>query len=440
MRIEEITGKPDLISIDTRTVKKGDVFFAIKGKKFDGHDFVKTAFKKGVRAAVVSKIPKNLASFKKRLIKVNNTIKALGGVAKAHRLKFKIPVIAVTGTNGKTTVKDMIGHVLSARYNVLKNETSKNNLIGLPLTLFKLQKKHDVVVLEMGMSHLGEIDRLSEIASPEIGVVTNIGPSHLKFLGTLKKVFTAKSELLGHLSKEGTAILNSDDIYLANIKGLKCKKIYFGIEKPCRFQAKDLVYSGNKWSFRIAEKHSFQLPILGRHNVYNALIAIAVARHFNIDFPTIERRISSYRHISPMRLEFKHVRGIEILDDSYNSNPLSMECAIDALLEYNADGKRIVVSGDMLELGKKAKAMHEAIGKTIASGPVDILITMGGLSKFINKGARLKGMAGLYHARSHRDAAGFLKKIAKPGDVVLVKGSRRTEMEKVIEYFKKRSE
>ena len=432
----EVEGNPKLISIDSRTIKKGGIFVAIKGRRFDGHDFVKEAFKKGAKLAIVSRKPKLAPRHKKRLITVRDTVKALGDIAASHRAGFNIPVIAITGTNGKTTAKDIVAHVLSSRYNVLKNETSKNNYIGLPLTLLKLEKKHDVAVVEMGMSRFGEIGRLSEIAKPDIGVITNIGPAHMESLGTLKNIFIAKSELLKRLRGDGPAILNKDDAYLRGIKGLKCRKIYFGIDSSCSFQATNLSYRKNKWSFRLNGKEAFEFSLLGRHNIYNALIAIAVARRFALDFSTIAEKIRSYRQILSMRLGFKNIRGIGILDDTYNSNPSSMECAIDTLARYNTRGKKIVVSGDMLELGKKAKTMHEAIGRILARSPVDVLITHGRLSMFMNKEAGHGGMDGLYHARSHSDAADFLRKIAKPSDVVLVKGSRGMRMEKVIEKFK----
>ncbi len=438
MQLKNVVKNAHLISIDSRIIKKGDIFIAIKGRRFDGHDFAEEAFKKGAKFAIVSREPKKLRSnYKKHLIIVKDTVKTLGDIAASHRAKFNIPVIAVTGTNGKTTAKDMVAHVLSSRYNVLKNETSKNNYIGLPLTLLKLERKHDVAVLEMGMSRFGEIDRLSKIAKPRIGVITNIGPAHMEFLGTLKNIFIAKAELLKRLREKGLAILNKDDRYLRSIKNLKCRKIYFGIDRRCNFQATKLLYRGNKWSFEVDEKQNFEFSLFGRHNIYNALIAIAVAREFDIDFSTIAEKIRSYRQNSPMRLGFKNIRGIGILDDSYNSNPLSMECAIDTLARYVTRGKKIVVSGDMLELGKKAKTMHEAIGRMLASSPIDVLITHGRLSVFMNKEAKRKGMGELYHAPSHSDAAGFLRKIARPNDVVLVKGSRAMAMDKIIEEFKK---
>ena len=437
MKIEEVINNPKRVSIDSRTIKAGGVFIAIKGKTLDGHDFVKKAFDKGARVAIVQSVPKLSSGHENRLIKVRDTLRALGDIAKAHRQKFRTPVIAVTGSNGKTTTKDMIAHVLSADYNVLKNESSKNNLVGLPLTLLGLRPKHEICVLEMGMNHFGEINRLSEIASPHIGVITNVGPAHLEFLGKLKNVFIAKSELLSHLERGDIAILNKDDIFLGGMKRRGARKIYFGINKKCRFQARNLVDRQNRWFFTIGERENFQVPLLGRHNIYNALAAIAVARQFNIDFAVIQKRIKSFRQISSGRLVHKNIRSIEILDDSYNSNPLSMECAIDTLARYKTKGKRIIVSGDMTELGEKARAMHETMGDMIARSPVRVLITLGNLSRFVNKAAKHKGLKSLYHARSHADAAAFLKSVAEPGDVVLVKGSRSMEMEKVIEKFKR---
>jgi UDP-N-acetylmuramoyl-tripeptide--D-alanyl-D-alanine ligase len=430
--IKRLADRARRISIDTRTIRKGDAFLAIKGKTHDGHDFVREAFKKGAIRAVVSRIDKNTSSYAERLIKVDDTLRTLGDIAAECRLKFKVPVVAVTGSNGKTTTKDIIAHVLSARYTVLKNESSKNNLIGLPLTLLGLSDRHDVAVLEMGMNRLGEIDRLSEIANPHIGVVTNIGPSHLEFLGTLKKVFIAKCELLKRLSREDTAVLNKDDPYLRRISGIRPKKIYFGIETKCHFQASDLLFRDKGWLFSVGEEKNLKLNLLGKHNIYNALAAIAVARLFGIDFPAIKEALASFRNTSKMRLEIKNVRGMEILDDSYNSNPLSMERAVETLAGYNASGKRIIVCGDMLELGGKSREMHEAVGRIIAASGADILVTMGKYSRFTNKTASKKGLDTSYHADSHKSAAEFLRKNTRAGDVILVKGSRAMQMEKVI--------
>jgi UDP-N-acetylmuramoyl-tripeptide--D-alanyl-D-alanine ligase len=436
MRTAEIIKNPRLVSIDSRAIKKGGVFVAIKGARFDGHDFVKEAFGRGAALAVVSKNVKVAPGYKNRLIRVRDTVAALGEMAKAHRIKFKIPVVAITGSNGKTTAKDMASFVLSSKYRVLANERSENNLIGLPLTLLKLGRGHRIAILEMGMNHAGEIGKLTEIAMPRVGVITNIGPSHLEFLGTLKNVFAAKSELLKGLPGGGTAILNKDDAYLSRAGGLKCGRVYFGIERKCLFKAKDLCYKGNKWFFSVAGGGTFSLPLPGRHNIYNALVAIALARQFGIGFRAIRRRLGLFREAPSMRLEVKNIRGLKILDDSYNSNPASMRCAIDTLAGYATGGKRIIVSGDMMELGKGAKALHEEVGGAIAKSPIDALITLGRLSRFTRRGARRNGMRELHHAKSHLEAANLLKNTAKRGDVVLLKGSRAMEMEKIIEKLK----
>lgn len=436
MKADKIAKEAKRISIDTRTIKKGDIFIAIKGKVFDGHDFVMEALGKGARLAVVSKVPRLPAKYKTRLLRVKDTVRTLGEAARLHRAKFNIPVVAITGSNGKTTAKEITSHVLESGYRVLKNKTSQNNLIGLPLTLLRLERKHGVAVLEMGMNCFGEIARLTEIARPHIGVITNIGPAHLERLGTLRNVLRAKSELPERLSARDIAILNKDAACLRGIKGVRAKKIFFGINEKCRFQASGLSCTKNRWRFSIGEKRGFGLSIPGRHNIYNALIAAAVARQLGIAFSAIKKRIKSYKEVPPMRLQFKSVRGVRILDDSYNSNPSSMQCAVDTLAKCDTGGRRIVVSGDMLELGKSAKNLHEFIGRVIARSPVDILITLGSLSKFMNNEARRKGMAGLYHTLSHDEAAETLKKIARPGDVILIKGSRETQMEKVIARFK----
>ncbi len=431
--IKGLTEKACLISTDSRTIKKGEIFLAIKGRRFNGHDFLEKAFDKGAFSAVVSEGGESAPQGK--IIKVKNTVKTLGDIARARRRKFNIPVVAVSGSTGKTTAKEMIAHVLSAKYNVLKSENSNNSFVGLPLTLIKLNKRHRVCVLEMGMNHAGEIDALCKIAKPDIGVITNIGPAHIGFLGSIRNICGAKKELLNNLPARGTAILNRDDAYLKGLRGFGCQRAYFGIDEKCDFRAVNPARGKNGWRFLVG-KEVFELGLPGRHNIYNALAAIAVGRQFKISLKLISRRIKSFRQKCPMRLELKKVRGIKIMDDSYNSNPSSMAAAIEALADCRTAGKKIIVSGDMLELGPRAKAMHEGLGRAIAKSPAEVLITLGALSKFTNRTAAQKGVKVLFHAATRGEAAGFLKKTAKPGDVVLVKGSREMRMEKIIEEFK----
>jgi len=436
MNLKRITEKADLISIDTRQIKRGGIFIAIKGERYDGHDFVEKAFKKGADSAIVSRsVPLLRPELKKRLIRVKDTRAALGEIAKFHRSKFNIPVIAITGSNGKTTTKDMLSFVLAAKYTVLKSKASRNNLLGLGLTLLGLEKKHRIAVVEMGMNHPGEIDRLCKIAMPTAGIITNIAPAHLEFLGTTKNIFRAKSELLNNLPRGGVAVLNKDDRYLSGVGRLNARKIYFGVEKKCRFRAKGIFRRDESWFFSLEKEGSFKVALLGRHNIYNALASIALSGQFGMAYPDIKERLGLYSAAPRMRLEVKNIHGTEILDDTYNSNPASMRCAIDALAAHDTKGRKIVVAGDMAELGKNEEAMHESVGTKIAGSSCDILVTLGNLSQFIGKGAKKNGMAGSYHAKSHTDAAKFLKAVTRPGDAILVKGSRAMRMEKIIKSF-----
>ena len=430
-----IINNPARIATDSRKIKKGDVFLAIEGKRFDGHNFVRSALNKGAHSAIVSKnliLPYGMRS---KLIKTGDTLDFLGFIAKIHRSKFDIPVIAITGSNGKTTAKEILAHVLSSKFNVLKTRSSENNLIGIPLTLLKLTKKHDIAVIEVGMNHKGEIGHLCDILKPDIGAITNIGPSHLEFLNNLGNVFKAKSELLNNLPKNGLAVLNKDDAYLGNIESTTFKRTYFGIKNKCEFQAKDLTYSNNQWHFTLGNGINIETSILGKHNIYNALLAIAIARVFKIDFKTIASRIKSFKNSCPMRLEVNKKRGITIINDSYNSNPLSMKCALEALFSYESGGRRIVISGDMLELGKDSRRMHENIGSIMAKRKVDALITLGEMSRFTEKRAKRLGLKRAYHAKTPSRAATILKGIIRKGDVVLFKGSRALKVEKVVEKF-----
>lgn len=429
-------------SIDSRTVREGDIFIAIKGGHFDGHDFMNSAFKKGAAGAIVSEDTgkrKARGAGRKVIVLVKDTVKALCQIARGHRMKFRdLKVVAVTGSNGKTTTKELIAKALSPRFNVLKNEASFNNFIGLPLTLLRLTPKHTACVLEMGMNHPGEIGALAEIARPQTGVITNIGPSHLEFLKTLKNIFIAKSELLENLSGRRAAILNKDDEFLKNIKPKNpCRKVFFGIDSECDFQAGAVEYRLGAWNFRLRD-YVFRIPLLGAHNVYNALAAIAAASALGADLGSIREALKNFKLKCPGRMSSMNVNGLSIIDDTYNSNPLSMRYAVNTLSECKAKGRRILVTGDMLELGGAAKAFHADIGKLVAQSRIDVLITMGALSKFAARSALTYGMPKrcVFEAGSHNDAASFLKRISGPGDVVLIKGSRNMAMEKIIKNIR----
>lgn len=432
------------ISTDSRTIRKGGFFIALKGPNFDGNDFVEAVLEKGAIGAIVSNC-KNGDSPHLRVngpgtvpifIQVKDTARALQAIAHYHRMRFKIPVIAVTGSNGKTTTKEMIWSVLSTRYNVLKNDGTENNHIGVPRTLLRLNAKHDMCVLELGTNHYGELRLLGSISRPGTVVMTNIGPSHLESLKVLGGVFKAKKEILEYLTEGGTLILNGDDPHLLRIKSKRFKIIRFGFGESNDFRASQAEVGKNSIRFSVNGGSPFKLNILGEHNIYNALAAIATASEFGIPHKSIQTAFLRYRP-GPMRLNLVRVRGIDIINDSYNSNPLSMEGALNVLKRYPAR-KRWVVSGDMLELGADGRYFHEALGEAIADRAVDGLLTLGRLSSHAHSRALACGMdrSAALHCKTHNQIASALRRCVKKGDVILIKGSRGMKMERVIEKLR----
>ena len=386
-------GRETRISIDTRTIKRGDLFIPIKGPKFDGRDFIPQAVKKGAK-----------------VLDVKDGIKALQDMAAEHRNKFNIPVIGVTGSVGKTTTKDMIASILSQEKKVLKNEENFNNEIGVPLTLLKLTKQHKAAVIEMAMQGLGEIAELAQIVRPKIAVVTNIGEAHLEFLKNKRNVARAKSEIFKCQTKNDFAVINADDEYFEKlIKNVKCQMsnvVTFGIIEKADVTPKDL--------------KGIKLPLPGEHIIYNALAAIAVAKIMRLKKSSIKKGLESVM-LSSKRMEIiNRDDGIKIINDTYNANPQSMTAALKVLASL--EGRKIAVLGDMLELGKKSSSAHKRIGKLAKELGVDILISVGKLSK---------EMKANFHFSTNKLAVQKLKKLVKGGDRVLIKGSRGMKMEEV---------
>lgn len=425
------------VSTDTRSIKKGDLFIAIRGDNFEGHDFLIEADKKGASGLIVEnysskKLPKNISI---PVISVKNSVKALGDLAEFHRKRFNIPVIAITGSNGKTTTKEMIWSILKTKYNVLKNIGTENNHIGIPKTLLNLEVSHEIAVLELGMNHPGEIENLARIAKPSVGVITNIGPSHLEFLGNLDNVLKAKAELLKHLKKDSILILNGDDKLLKGIKKKSpCKVVTFGIDCDCDFKADSIKNHGSNVDFTINKDRNINFKIPGIHNVYNALAAIAATSIFQIDFDSINKAFADFR-LPPKRMNLINCGDITIIDDTYNSNPLSVNGAVTTLMHFNTDGKKIVIFGDMLELGKVSEKLHSEIGKVIAASGIDALIAVGPLSRITYESAKKEGMNNVFNCNAKEDALKILKELVKPKDILLFKGSRRMKMEDIIDCF-----
>jgi len=405
---------------------------AIQGKRYDGHAFIQEALQKGASGVLVSEKIKPFSP--KTVLQVADTRHALGCIARDHRKKFSLQVIAVTGSNGKTTTKEMIAHLLSKKGPVLKNEGTKNNQIGVPLTLLGLTREHRFAVLELGMNAVGEIGTLSKIVSPTIGVITNIGPAHLEHLETVETVFQCKMELLEGLEKEGQLFLNAKEPRFGKVTSSQHTIHFFGEEVA---QGVHLSEKGEpRFSFKGAD---ITLPLIGKHYVENALAACSVASFLGISPDSLAEQFKTFRGL-PGRMAQTVIQGISFIDDSYNANPESVRCALNVLDEIPTSGKRIFVMGDMLELGTKAPAYHREIGERVATLGIDVFITIGPLSEEASRKAKASGMdeKKVIHCCSHSEAGAFLFEVAKEQDIVLVKGSRGMTMEKVLHHFKER--
>ena len=429
------------ISIDTRTLLKGEVFIAIIGKNFDGHDFIPKAIERGAVGIIYTDVDK-VKVFQKGIayIKVKETISALGAIAHFHRRRFDIPVIAITGSSGKTTTKEMVAWVLSWRFNVLKNKGTQNNLIGVPLTLLQIHSKHDICLVEMGTNRFGEIKQLAEIASANVGIITNIGPAHLEFLKDLKGVYKEKIELLRELSSPGIAFLNKGDMILGKLSRIHSKPFFFfGVNQECDLKATEITYKASGISFVLNSAHFFEVPHCALHNVSNALAAIGCGFLFGLDVQDIKERIATF-DAPEMRLKEVHLKNFSILDDTYNSNPQSLKQAIDVLCRQTTAGRRILVMGDMLELGEKAGEFHAYFGRYVSKKSIDILITMGNFSKATAESAKKNGMytAAVHHFDSCHAVLEFLQSNIKKGDLLLVKGSRSMRMERIVAFLREK--
>ncbi|MDD5730189.1 MAG: UDP-N-acetylmuramoyl-tripeptide--D-alanyl-D-alanine ligase [Candidatus Omnitrophica bacterium] len=432
------------ISTDSRTIKPGEAFAAIRGDNFNGHDFIPQAVKNGASCLIIESAFKGKLAAVKGLkeknvavLEVKDTIKALGAIANYQRNKFSIPMVGVTGSNGKTTCKDMIAWLLSARYNVLKNEGTKNNHIGLPMALLGLDSRHEIAVLEIGTNHFKEVSCLTEICRPNIGVITNIGPSHLEHFKDLNGVLKEKYSLLEDLASPGIGLLNSDDPLLRKKINRNTKKPFvlsFGANGESDFRASRIEHNGDAVNFLINKKYKFTLRTLGYYNVYNALAAVAVGRIFGMGYKEIALRLSTFS-FPQGRLQFKIIERIKFIDDTYNSNPLSLKQALSALDKCGAEGRKIFVMGDMLELGKQKEGYHGCAGKE-ASKVCDVLITVGKLSRLAAESAKANGfdVNKIFACDSTQEAKEILFNAVSPKeeDVILVKGSRSMRMEEIL--------
>ena len=423
----------DAISTDSRTIKKGELFIALNGKSFCGNDFISDAVKKGASAVIADDQISAHKRINVPLLIVENSKDALSAIAKAHRDAFRIPFICVVGSNGKTTTKDLIAHILKARFKVLKTDENCNNEIGIAKTLLRL-KDHDIAVVEAGTNFSGEIAYSSRIIKPDIVITTNIGMSHLAGLKSISGVLEEKMAMVESLSKRGVWIKNLDDKALFARKYKNVKTVGFAIDNgSAQYRAESITHTdaGIKFSLR---KKDFFIPLLGRHNIYNCLAAIAASSIF-MDQELIKKSLSSFS-ATPKRMQIYRCNNFKIINDTYNSNPDSLKSAVSALKELGECGRKFFVCADMLELGKRSSALHNACGRFIAkSGAIDKLILFGRYACNISKGALNGGMkkSNIIEFKDKNKIVFFLKEQIAENDTVLIKGSRSMKMEDVVE-------
>lgn len=427
-------------SIDTRTIRPGDLFFAIKGELLDGHDYVESALQAGAVAAVITRDQlERYTDWSKlsKVIAVADSTLALQRLGAAVRRLWGKKLIAVTGSAGKTTTKECIAHVLGARFQVLKSLGNLNNHFGLPMQLLRLEASDEIAVVEMGMSHAGEITTLAQIAAPDDGVVTNIGLAHLENFGTQAGIARAKYELIQSLPAGGQAFLNADDPYASQFgRDFHGTVTLYGIQHPADYRAENVVLRGVLGSqFDIVGpgfREAAVVPLIGRHNVLNALAAVAVAVEHGVNPAKAIARLATLS-AGDKRGVVREVFGAILIDDCYNSNPQALDSMIAALTQTPAQ-RRIVIAGEMLELGPTAPELHRECGRHMARNKVDYVVGVRGNGAFIVEGAASSGVAAEF-VETPEQAGEWLARNLREGDAVLLKGSRGVGLERALKVF-----
>jgi UDP-N-acetylmuramoyl-tripeptide--D-alanyl-D-alanine ligase len=432
---------PELVatgySIDSRTLQPGDLFFAVRGERLDGHDYVDAALAKGAVAAVVERERASQYRDKSRLLLVEDSLLALQRLGAAVRRLWGKPLIGVTGSAGKTTTKEAIAHVLATRHRVLKSHGNLNNHFGMPLQLLKLEPEHDLAVIEMGMSHAGEIAALARLAQPDCGVVTVVAPVHLEFFDSISGIARAKYELIESLHPGGIAVLNADDEYVSQFgRDFHGNVVMFGIHKPSDVRAENLQLRGPAGSgFDIVvdgERQRAMLPLLGEHNIYNVLAGVAVGLQYGVPLPQAAESLATLS-AGDKRGEILSINGATVINDCYNSNPKALDSMVRALAEIPAQ-RRIVVAGEMLELGPAGKALHREAGERIAHCGIDFLLGVRGLGQAMVEGAKAAGTRSEF-VNTPEEAGEWLRHEVRTGDAVLLKASRGVRLEQALEVW-----
>ncbi|MGE5586838.1 MAG: UDP-N-acetylmuramoyl-tripeptide--D-alanyl-D-alanine ligase [Clostridia bacterium] len=428
------------VSTDSRRIAGGELFFALVGPAFDGHDFAAEAVSKGAKGVVASSSAKVTGLARSvPVILVDDTLKALQRLARYNRCRLGIPVVAVTGSTGKTTTKDMAHSIFAERMRSARTEGNFNNEVGVPLTLLSLEPRHEMCVLELGMRGRGQIRDLAEVARPDVGIVTNVGPSHIELLGSIENVALAKAELVEALGPDGIAVLNADCRHTAAMKErTRAKVVFFGIEHDADVRATDIEALGeNGTDFTMSYgQRSFRVhvPVPGAHNVYNALAAGASALVMGMDSFAVAEGLSHFEPSHGRSGVMESARGFTVIDDTYNANPASMRAALATLRDVAGGRRKIAVLGNMLELGEISAQAHRELGRAAAAHACDVLVTVGDLARLAaDEALRLgRGARDVITCDTSAEAVEALERLARPGDVILVKGSRLMKMEQIV--------
>jgi UDP-N-acetylmuramoyl-tripeptide--D-alanyl-D-alanine ligase len=432
------------ISTDSRSLGPGELFIALKGENFDGHQFVEQAVRRGATGVVVARQEAETVDIQDHqvaVIGVTNTLRAFGDLAAAWLTRYSIPVVAITGSNGKTTTKEMVAAILSRSWNVLKNEGTFNNLVGLPLTLLQLNKTHQAAVVELGMNQPGEIKRLTEIVLPDVGLITNIQPAHLGGVGSIEGIQAAKGELFAGMAETATIVVNRDDArVMALASSFSGRQVGFSTAGAAAEVILERVVvmdeNGSRSFLRLGEEIlEIQLSVMGLHHLTNAVAASAVAWALDLPIDTMADALANFSPVDK-RMEVLVLAGdIHIINDTYNANPGSMVAAIETLIQVKKQGRTFAVLGDMLELGEDSSTLHRQVGRIAAREGVDHIFAMGEQASHLLAGAAEAGMDStrLIQASDYQEIASRLRSLVDAADWVLVKGSRGMRMEKVIE-------
>lgn len=423
------------VETDSRAIHAGALFVALRGEQTDGHRYIPAALKSGAAGCLTEEEPDRVDP-DKFYIKVSDTMKAIGQVAKAYKKKFQIPVIGITGSVGKTTTKDMIASVLGVKYQVLKTEGNFNNELGLPLTLFRLSRKDEICVLEMGMNHFGEIDYLTQIVRPDVAVITNIGDAHIENLGSRANILKAKKEIFNYMEAGSLAVLNGDDPLLRTVEGTVVPNVVFcGADHQPPYEAKEIQQLGAKGLNCTVKtpktEFTVTVPALGNHMIYPVLTACAIGEHFGMTGEELARGIEAFVP-TKMRMNVVKQGDVTILDDAHNANPQSMQAALE-VLSQSGGTCRVAVLGDMFELGVLGPELHRSVGEYAGSvGNIDAVLAVGELAWNLYDAACQSNIPDVIYAKDKEEAKTFLPNLVKPGAVLLVKASRGMAFEEIV--------